>query len=202
MATDIDAILTNCRDFYDPGEKAIIQVGAGGGQFIRYTANARSVLAVDIDEAAVTQLKAAIGELGLEDRVKVIHGDFSSVSEKADLVFFEFCLHEMDNPAKALLHAQSLAPEILIVDHELDSPWAWHTCEEEKARRSWAAAEKLRIVNRASFKAIQRFDDHSQLLAKIEPLGEPAIARTRIFSDTREIRIEMTYAMALIRSAA
>ena len=48
-------------------------------------------------------------ELMLADRdppaTVILHGD---------VVYFEFCLHEMDDPAKALIHAKSLAPDIVV----------------------------------------------------------------------------------------
>jgi hypothetical protein len=33
---------------------------------------------------------------------------------QGDTVYFEFCLHEMDDPEYALIHAKSLAPDIVV----------------------------------------------------------------------------------------
>ncbi|MBU0756047.1 MAG: class I SAM-dependent methyltransferase [Planctomycetes bacterium] len=199
MATDIDAIVSNLISFYDMRGKSIVYVGAGGGQMIRCAANARSVLGVDSDPIAISQLETAIRDLGLEDRFSVYHGEFSSVSEKADAVFFELCLHEMDDPAEALSHAQSLANEILVLDHLPESSWAWYTCEEEKAARSWEAVRRFSVLCEASFKATQHFETYSQLFSKIQVLGEKAIDRIGEFSEREGIRISMDYAVALLQ---
>ena len=160
---------------------------------------ARAVLGVDSDPVAVSHLKTAVQNAGLKDRFNVVQGRFSSVSARADVVFFEFCLHEMDDPAEALFHAQSLAPDVLVLDHTPESSWAWYTCEEKKTARSWRAARRLRIVHEASFKATQQFDSYPQFLSKVQVLGEQAITRSRRLSEQEEIRIEMRYALALIR---
>lgn len=200
MATDIEAILSNINSFYDFQDKQVIHVGAGGGQLIGYASNTRSVIAVDFERTGITQLEAAIEAAGLNDRFSVVEADFLTVSARADLVFFEFCLHEMDDAAAALLHAHSLAPEVVVLDHVPDSQWAWHTCEEEKAARSWAAVRRCRVVREKSFHATQHFQDHAELLAKVEVLGEQAIDRSKPMVGQKGIKIEMGYAMVLVQS--
>lgn len=199
MATDIDAIVSNLCSFYDMKGKSVIHVGAGGGQLIGYAFDARSVLAVDPDPTAVSALEAAIRNYGLENRFRVVHGDFSTVRAQADVVFFEFCLHEMDDPTAALSHARSLASEILVLDHEPHSRWAWYTCEEGKTTRSWAAVRRLSVVREASFKATQHFDTYQQLKSKIQVLGDQAVTRIEELAGGEGVRIEMEYGIALIR---
>jgi hypothetical protein len=120
------------------------------------------------------------------------------ISAEADVVFFELCLHEMPDPGRALKHAYSLAPNILVIDHHPDSPWAWYVCEDKKAGRSWDEVRKFNIVREASFTATQHFDTYSALLAKVEVMGETAIERIADFVDTRNISIKMQYSIALI----
>jgi hypothetical protein len=199
MATDIDAIVRNLCSFYDMKERSVIHVGAGGGQLIGYALDTRSVLAVDPDPAAISSLEAAIKNYGLEDRFSVVHGEFSSVRAKADVIFFEFCLHEIDHPAGALSHALSLAPEILVLDQRPHSGWAWYTCEEKKTARSWAAVRQLSVVREVSFKATQYFDTYQQLRSKIQVLGDQAVGRIQEFAGLENIRIEMEYGIAQIR---
>lgn len=199
MATDINAIVDNLCSFYDMKDKSVIHVGAGAGQLIGYALDAQSVLAVDPDAAAVSRLETEIERLGLSDRFRMVRKEFASLFARGDVVFFEFCLHEMDDPEGALLHAEASAPEILVLDHLPDSPWAWHTCEEDKAARSWGAARRLRLVREASFKAIQHFETYCQLVSKVEVLGDEAITRSRRYSGRENIEIEMGYAVALIR---
>ena len=202
MATDVDAILRNVGAFYDFKGKSVIHAGAGGGQFIAYASEARSVLAVDPDPPAVARLRASVRESGLTDRFRIVQGDLASVSARADVVFFEFCLHEIADPEEALRHACSLAPDVLVADHRAESPWSYYTCETEKLLRSWSAVERFTPVRRATFDAVQRFADHAELVSKVEVLGEPALSRIREFEGRREIEIGMPYGMALLAGSA
>jgi len=110
MATDIEAIIRNIESCYDFTGKSVIHVGAGGGQFVGYAAKTRKVLGVDPDPDAVERLKQAIREKGLESRFSALQGDILTVTARADVVFFEFCLHEIADPGAALRHARTLAP--------------------------------------------------------------------------------------------
>jgi SAM-dependent methyltransferase len=198
MATDIAAILRNVEACYDFAGKSVLHVGAGGGQFIGYASKARSVLAVDPDAAAVERLKAALRERGLEDRVRVLQGDIVTVSARADVVFFEFCLHEIVDPLTALRHARTLAPELLVADPAPGSAWAWHLCEAEKVLRGWTAVERFpRSLDRV-FAAEQRFRDYAELLAKVQVLGECVVRRVREFEGRRDFSIDMPYRAILL----
>jgi len=117
MATDIAKVIANLTSFYDFRNKSVVHVGAGGGQFIAYASDAYHVVAVDPDAAALEPLRAAIDRLGLGDRFTVRQAVFESLTDKADVVFFEFCLHEMNDPEAVLRHARTLAPEALVIDH-------------------------------------------------------------------------------------
>ncbi len=198
MATDIAAILRNLESCYDFADKSVIHVGAGGGQFVGYAVRARKVLGVDPDAAAVERLKLAIREQGLESRFSALRGDILTVAERADVVFFEFCLHEIVDPRAALRHARTLAPEILIVDPAADSRWAWHLCETEKAHRGWAAVERYALTLDRTFPGVQRFHDHAELLAKVQVLGECVIRRAQEFAGQRDFTIDMPYRVALL----
>ena len=198
MATDIGAIERNLQSFYDFRDKSVIHVGAGGGQLIGYAAITRSVLAIDIDSAALARLEESVREKGLEHRFDIEVADILSISSEADVVFFELCLHEIPDPGRALKHARSLAPHILVIDHHPDSPWAWYVCEDEKAGRSWDEVRKFNAVREASYTAEQHFDTYSDLLTKVEVMGETAIERIADFVDTSNIIIKMQYTIALI----
>jgi hypothetical protein len=193
MATDIAAILKNLGSCYDFTDRSVIHVGAGGGQFIGYAGKARSVLAVDPDADAVERLRTAIRGNGLEDRFRVLRGDLQSVSARADVVFFEFCLHEIVDPLTALRHAWTLAPEVLIVDPAPGSAWAWHLCESEKVLRGWAAAERFPRALDRTFPGVQRFHDHAELLARVRVLGECVVRRVREFEGQQDFSIDMPY---------
>jgi SAM-dependent methyltransferase len=198
MATDIEAIERNLRSFYDFGDRSVVHVGAGGGQLIGYASAARSVLAVDIDGEAAARLEESVREKGLSRRFEIEVADILSVSAAADVVFFELCLHEMPDPARALRHAQGMAPDILIIDHHPESPWAWYVCEDEKAARSWGEVRGCNISKEATFRADQKFASYSELLNKVEVMGESAVDRISEFVDSSNISIEMIYTVALL----
>jgi hypothetical protein len=198
MATDIAIVIGNLTSFYDFRGKSVVHVGAGGGQFVGYAVNASRVVAVDPDAAAVAQLQTVIAALGLGDRFIVRQAGFESVAEPADVVFFEFCLHEIGDPAAALAHARTLAPETLVIDHAPDSHWAWYTAETEKAERSWAAVEQGGIRRQERFAGWQHFADAEALLQRVASLGEPAVSRARALAGTTNIEIPMTYRVAVL----
>ncbi len=199
MATDIEAVERNLRSFYDFHDKIVVHVGAGGGQLIGYSEITRSVLAVDIDEKAASELEASVRAKGLSHKFGIEVADILSISAEADVVFFEFCLHEMPDPGKALKHARSLAPDILIIDHHPDSQWAWYVLESEKAGRSWNEARKFNVIREKSFNAEQYFSNYSELLAKVEVMGDLAISRISDFAGESDITIKMKYTIALLK---
>jgi hypothetical protein len=199
MATDIEAVERNLRSLYDFQDKAVVHVGAGGGQLIGYSEITRSVLAVDIDEEATSRLDTSVREKGLSHKFKIMVADILSISTEADVVFFEFCLHEMSDPGKALSHARSLAPDILVIDHHPDSQWAWYVLESEKAGRSWDEARKLNVTQEKSFDAEQYFSNYSDLSAKVGVMGDLAIARISDFVGKSNITIQMKYTIALLQ---
>jgi ubiquinone/menaquinone biosynthesis C-methylase UbiE len=198
MATDIEAVLRNIESCYDFTGKSVIHVGAGGGQFVRYAGRAHKVLGVDPDPAAVERLKQTIREQGLESRFSALRGDLLTVTARADVVFLEFCLHEIVDPRAALRRARTLAPETLVVDPAVDSRWAWYLCETEKAQRGWAAVERFPLALDRTFPGVQRFRDHAELLAKVGVLGECVIRRVRDFEGRQDFSIDMPYRVALL----
>ena len=198
MATDIAVVLANLTGFYDFRDKTTVHVGAGGGQFIGYAARARQVVAVDPDANAIARLQVAVGAMGLRDRFAVRQEEFESIVDPGDVVFFEFCLHEMSNPAALLTHARRLAPETLVIDHAPGSRWAWYTAETEKVARSWGAVERAGVRRARDFSGVQRFADAEALFQKVESLGEPAVSRALAHAGPAPIEIEMTYRIALL----
>lgn len=199
MATDIALILRRLEAFYAFDGKTVLHVGAGGGQFIAYAARAGRVVAVDPDPEAVDRLKGAVRDAHLADRVHVLQTDFFSVTQTADVAFFEFCLHEIPDPARALAHARTLAPETLVADHAPGSRWSWFCGEEDKVRGSWEAVDALRPALAARFIGRQEFRDFGELDAKIGMLGEPTTGRIAGYRDQADFTIEMPYRFALIR---
>ncbi len=198
MATDIQAVLKNLSSCYQFEDKSVIHVGAGGGQFLGYAAEARSVIAIDPEISAVERLRTALAVTPFRDRFTVVQGEFGTHLGKADVVFFEFCLHEIPEPRMALRDAKTVAPDVVVIDHDPESRWAWYTAETDKARSSWAAVQEYPVRLDRRFTGAQRFANVSELLQKVSGLGEPALGRAKQLSDQAPIEIEMKYRIAVI----
>jgi len=196
MATDVNLIIRNLTAYYDFKGKTVLHAGAGGGQFLEYARRAKRVIAVDPDPEAVVRLKVGIVQKGLDKRFTVLQGDFLDVGEKADVAFFEFCLHEMPDPEKALDHARTLAPQILVIDHAPESEWAWHTLETEKVEAAWAAVRSRHPVRMKLFRAFQFFKDPDELIQKVRRQGRETERRAEKFSGKTNFRIPMPYYLA------
>jgi hypothetical protein len=113
-------------------------------------------------------------------------------------VYFEFCLHEMNDPRQALRHALTLAPEVLIFDHLPESEWAFHAAEEDKVRRSTDALADFACARHQAFRTEQRFPEYRQLLEKVSCQGEVALQRAERYRDSTGIAIPMTYGLSLL----
>jgi predicted RNA methylase len=198
MATDISRIIANLRGFYDFSAKTVIDVGAGGGQFAEFGRDARRVIAIDPDARALRMLEQALAASGLTDVFALRLGDFHDLSDRADAVFFEFCLHEMPDPLKAIAHARTLAADVVVADHAPGSEWAYCAAEDEKVRRSSAALRQLGPRAQAEFHAVQRFPDHAALVARVSAQGPVASERCARFAGQTDIVIPMTYSFTLL----
>ncbi len=197
MAVDAQAVLRTLLDFYDFRDTIVLSVGAGGGQLAEYGRVARRVVAVDCDAQALGALADRLASLGLGDRFELVAADFLAVGVHADVVLFEFSLHEMPDPEAALAHAAGLAPDVVIIDHAERSAWAWHVVEEDKvaaSARSIAARAPRRSLR---VETVQRFADHEELLKKVRVQGEAALRRAATFAGCRDFEIPMAYRLDL-----
>jgi hypothetical protein len=198
MATDMAAVLANLLGFYLFDDTIMIAVGAGGGQLAGYGRVARRVIAVDAEGAALAALAERTRALGVEERFVLVEKDFMVVTESADVVLFEFCLHEIADPGAALAHAATLAPDIVVIDHAPGSPWAHVVDETEKVAASWEAIEKHGARRVERFEAVQRFASYRELFDKVKGQGAEAIRRIDRWRESADITIPMAYRTALL----
>ena len=199
MATDYGRLAENLTRFYDFTGKTVIFIGAAGRQLLDPATPTRKLIAVDKDVEALRQLNAHVVAKGLQDSVEVVGARFEEVTLRGDTIYFEFCLHEMDDPEKALIHAKSLAPDIVVYDHSPDSAWIYYGAEENQVSRSSAVMARFGIRRRQTFHAEQRFGNFSELLAKVRPQGPVAIERAQRFAGAvADIVIPMTYELNLL----
>jgi len=198
MAADYDQMARNLEDFYQFKDKVVVFVGAGTKQLLDISRIPNRTIAIDQSAEAVQQLRQQVEARHLESVVEIIQSDFFDVTSRGDVVYFEFCLHEMTDPDKALAHAKSLAPDIVVYDHAPGSEWAYLGAEEDKVVRSTQAMERFGIRRREFFRTDQRFKDYAELLAKVSPQGPLAVERAARYSNVTGIAIPMEYGLALL----
>jgi hypothetical protein len=198
MATDVAKVLANLLRFYEFDDKTMISVGAGGGQLAGYGRVARKVIAVDPDGAALAALAERTRALGIEDRFVLLEKDFMAVSERADVVLFEFCLHEIPDHGGALAHAAALAPDIVVIDHAPGSPWAHAVDETEKVAASWTEVAVRGMRRKEDFDAVQCFASYQELFDKVKSQGAEAVRRIERWRGRADITIPMAYRFALL----
>jgi N6-adenine-specific methylase len=198
MATDTKQIVINLLSFYDFTDKTIISVGAGGGQFIEYGRSAKKVYAVDNDKNALLKLEDNLQKANLSDRFTLIHSEFENITQTADVVLFEFCLHEMKDAKAAISHALTLSPNILISDHWPTSEWAYIVDEREKATVSWNSINTFNPQKIQQYEAVQIFVDYEELYQKVKGQGEATIQRIEKYKNQTNIEIPMSYGFVLV----
>lgn len=210
LATDYAKLSENLRRFYDFTDKVVLYVGAAGRQLLDPATRIRKLIAIDKDIVALQELKASIEARGWSPTlfqkkgkggapaVEVVGADFNEVVSRADVVYFEFCLHEMDDAEKALVHAGSLAADIVVYDHSAGSEWIYYGVEEDKVAHSSAVMERFGIRRRQTFQAEQRFANFEELLAKVGPQGLLAVERAQRFTGQEDIMIPMKYELDLL----
>ena len=198
MATDYAQLTANLCSFYDFTDKVVLFVGAAGRQLLDPTARTRKLIAIDKDVAAIRELQTIIAAKGLQSSMEAIAGDFHNVTLQADAVYFEFCFHEMDDPAQALTHAKSLAPDVVVYDPSPGSEWIYYGAEEDKVARSAAAMQGFGIRRHQALQAEQRFATYAELLAKVTPQGPLAIERVERFAGSTNIVVPMSYELNLL----
>lgn len=198
VATDVQKMVENLLSAYDFSGRTVIAVGGGGGQFIEYGRSARQILALDNDAEAIRKLRENLEKAGLEDRFTPILGEFFGARLKGDGVLFEFCLHEMPDPKAAVQHAQTMASDIIIIDHWPDSEWSYYTAEDVKVAQSWASLEPFSFRRRQKYDGVHFFREYDELYQKVKDQGDLSLARIEKFRSKKDISIPLSYGIAVI----
>jgi len=198
LAADYGQFTENLCRFYDFTNKVVLFVGAGGRQLLDPTLKTKKLIAIDQDVEALSEMSTNIAERCLQDSVHVLGAHFEEVTLPGDVVYFEFCVHEMVDPQKALIHARTLAPDIVVFDHLPGSEWVFYAAEEGKVWRGAEAMRRFGVRRQKTFRTEQRFRDHAELLAKVAAQGTVAIERAQRFASATNIVIPMSYVLALL----
>jgi SAM-dependent methyltransferase len=198
MPADYRQMIADLLSFYDFTAKTVLDVGGGGGQLAEFGRAAGRVLALDIDASALDRLRESLRAGGLEDKFEPVLGDFFRVALEADVVLFEFSLHEMPDPGAAVERAQTMAPDVVVFDHWPGSPWSFLGAEEDKVALSWASLGRFPVRKTRRYETLQVFSDYEQLRERVKGQGEISLARILPFKGHTDIRIPMPYGLALI----
>ena len=196
MATDYRRLTENLSCFYDFTSKVVFFVGAGGRQLLDPSIKTKRLIAIDRDVEALRELKTKLAANGTQHSVDVVGANFEDVTSFGDVVYFEFCLHEMVDPQKTLAHARTVAPDIVVFDHLLDSDWVFYAVEGDKVRRHADAMKRFGVRRRETFRTEQRFRDYAELLAKVTVQGAVTIQRAQHFAGATNIAIPMSISAA------
>lgn len=198
MAVDYAKLTNDLKEFYDFANKVVLYVGVGGRPLLDFTTKAKRVIAIDKNPSAIQGLDKIIAMNGVNNSVGMIPSRFEDVEVPGDVVYFEFCLHEMVDPAGALRHAHSLAPEVVVFDHSPDSPWMYYAAEEDCVQRSAEAMECFGIRQHRKYQTEQRFKDCGELFIKFAAQSPLAFERSRQFYDAMDFAIPMDYELNLL----
>jgi ubiquinone/menaquinone biosynthesis C-methylase UbiE len=198
MPADYGKVIADLLAFYDLKGKTVLDVGGGGGQLVEFGRAAGRVLALDSDAAALDRLREKLKAARLEDKFEPLLVDFFTADLKADVVLFEFSLHEMTDPAAAVERARLMAPDVVVFDHWPGSPWTFLGAEEDKVARSWASLGRFPVKRTQRHETVQVFRDYEQLYERVKGQGETSLARIASFKGQTDIRIPMPYGLALI----
>lgn len=195
VAVDRNQLSRDLSRFYDFTGKTVVYVGGGNGQLLN-TAGIAYLVAIEEDPRRADKLRASLsGGPGL---VEIITARFEDVRAHGDVVYFEFCLHEMNDPRQALEHARELAPEIIVFDHSAGSEWSFYAAEDEKVRRGAKVVQHFGARRRKQFVGEQRFRNYAELAAKLLSQGSVSAERARRFAGITNIVIPMKYELALL----
>lgn len=198
MAADHALLTRSLSGFYDFAGKVVLLVGAGHGQLLDPTISAKKLIAVDHDLAALREFQTKFSALPAKTPIEVFHGKFEKVTDPADVVYFEFCLHEIADPFAALKRARTLAPDVVVFDHSPSSKWIFYAAEEALVRRSASAMQNFGIRRSAFIRTTQTFRTGAELLSKVSAQGPVAVSRAERFVNSTDFAIPMMCELALL----
>lgn len=198
MAADYALLTKSLSGFYDFFGKVILLVGAGHGQLLDPAISVKKLIAVDQDLAALREFQEKFSVGPATTPVELLHSKFEEVTVSADVVYFEFCLHEISNPFAALKRARSLAPDVVVFDHSPDSKWIFYGAEEALVRRGSLAMRNFGIRRSASIRTAQTFRTGAELLSKVSAQGPLAVSRAERFVNSTDFAIPMLCELALL----
>ena len=188
----------NLTGFYDFRAKSVIYVGAGRGQLLGPASGAAMVTAIDRDPDSLQGFRAEAATKWAGIPIRFIPHNFATVDVRGDVVYFEFCMHYMEDPEATLRHARTLASDIVVMDHLPTSKWVYYWAGEGAVSRSAGAIESFGVRRKSVHTAEQRFEDWNALATRLSEEGEESKRRVLELKGTRDIRMRMDYCLYLL----
>ena len=194
MVVDRGELSANLNGFYDFKGKAILYAGAGRGQLLDPNSRPRRVAAIDSDPPSLEGFRKDAKTRWTGIPIRFIPRKFETVTLKGDVVYFEFCLYQMENPLWALEHARTLARDIIVMDHLPGSRWIYYWEGEEKVAKSTRAIKSFGVKRSKKFVAEQRFPGYDAFATRLTE-GAEAPPRVLELKGERDIVIPMDYGL-------
>ena len=198
MVVDRTELSSNLAKFYDFRGKSVLYVGAGRGQLLRPESGVAKVVAIDRDPDSLDGFRAATATEWAGIPVSFVPQEFETVDTRGDAVYFEFCMHYMEDPSWTLSRARSLARDIVIMDHLPESKWVYYWAGEEAVRKSTRAIETFGVKRRKELAAEQKFEDWRALATRLEGEGAESKRRVLELKGAKDIRMRMDYCLYLL----
>jgi len=198
MVVDRSGLTANLTKFYDFKGKSALCVGAGGGLLLDPASGVARVVAIDRDVELLQGFRTESRAKWAGVAMRFVPRKFETVQLRGDVVYFEFCMHQMENPRQALEHARSLAPDIVVIDHLPGSKWVYYWAGEDEVLESAKVMKSFGIRRQQTFTTEQLFEDWKALAARLSGEGEESRRRVLELKGTRGVRIPMDYSLCLL----
>jgi hypothetical protein len=198
MVVDRGELSAKLTRFYDFSGKSALCVGAGGGLLLNPASGVASVVAIDRNAKSLQEFHVKSKTTWGGIPIRFVPRKFETVDFRGDVVYFEFCMHQMEDPGGVLKHAHSMARDIVVIDHLPGSEWVYYWAGEDVVRRSTKALGSFGIRRRRKFTAEQRFEDWKALAARLSGQGKESRRRVLGLKGTANVRIRMDYGLYLL----
>jgi tRNA G37 N-methylase Trm5 len=167
MVTYLDKIKQDVERFINCNGKTVLIVGAGGGKLFGYADSAQKVFALDCNSKALDKLAEIIHLNEQEEKYELVCGYFETIDIKADVVIFEFSLHEIPDAYETLKHAKKLSNRVIVVEHTSDSEWICLAQEDQNVKRVEEGLTKFEVIKTEYYVTQKEFKDLDDLKTKL-----------------------------------
>jgi hypothetical protein len=198
MVVDREELTTNLTNFYDFSGKTVLYTGCGLGQLLPPQSGVKSVIGIDRDAKALKAFRDVAKTKWAGIPIKFFPHKFEMVKDHADVAYFEFCMHMMDDPKLTLNLARALAKDIVVIDHLPGSKWVYYWCGEDEVRRSTRVIETFHPRRTKQLVADQRFSDWNALMKRLDGVEKESERRILELKGAEDIHIRMDYGLFLL----